>query len=146
MKPTIFIIFCVVLINIISVAYGRCQKCRKYETKERKFCRATFVIRGKETGGRTLPEFQHKKEEAEFQVYANYKKKVPNVMKVRTDRDACGFSFQKGVEYLMSGTIRRSRYGVIYETNSCLWNDKWQNIKYGTQRKLKSGWFAKKCD
>ncbi|XP_052074046.1 uncharacterized protein LOC127711925 [Mytilus californianus] len=137
MKLTIVTIVCVVLINLISEAYG-CT-CLPGTDQER-FCTATFVSRGKVTRIKHLNSI-----ETEYTVAVdyNFKIKVPSTLKVRANRSsaACGVNFQKGVVYLISGTVSKSRYRVTYLTNSCLWNQKWQSTKSDTQQKLLSGQF-----
>ncbi|CAC5400293.1 unnamed protein product [Mytilus coruscus] len=137
MKLTIVPIVCVVLINFISEAYG-CTCLRR--TDQERFCTATFVSRGKVTGIKSLNG-----DEIEYTVAVNYnfKIKVPNTLKVRTNRisAACGVNLDKGVEYLISGTVRKSKYRVTYETNSCMWNQKWQSIRSDTRKKLLRGQF-----
>ncbi|XP_052072491.1 NTR domain-containing protein-like [Mytilus californianus] len=137
MKLTIVTIVCVGLINIISEAYG-CT-CLPGTDQER-FCTATFASRGRVTGTRDLKGGQI---EYTVEVNYNFKIKVPNTLKVRAYRSAaaCGVNLDKGVEYLISGTVTKNRYGVTYRTNSCLWNQRWQNIKSDTRRKLLSGQF-----
>ncbi|XP_071180490.1 NTR domain-containing protein-like [Mytilus edulis] len=137
MKLTIVtIVF--VLMNLISEAHGcTCA----VGTDQEVFCRAEFASRGKITEIKPLKGGQ-----VEYTVAVNYnfKIKVPKTLKVRSEKDVgaeCGVKLDKGVEYLISGTVTKNRYGSIYRINSCLWNQKWQSIKFETQRKLLRGQF-----
>ncbi|XP_076105987.1 NTR domain-containing protein-like [Mytilus galloprovincialis] len=137
MKLTIVTIVCVVLVNLISEAYG-CT-CLPGTDQER-FCSTTFASRGRVTDMKPL-----KGGEIEYTVAVNYnfKIKVPSTLKVRSNQSsaACGVILDKGVEYLISGTVSKDRYRTRYYTNSCRWNQRWQDIKFNTQQKLLKGKF-----
>ncbi|XP_063397350.1 NTR domain-containing protein-like [Mytilus trossulus] len=137
MKLTIVTIVCVVLINLISEAYG----CSCFPgTNQERFCSATFASRGRVTYKKTL---QGGDIEYTVAVNYNFKIKVPSTLKVRTNQSsaACGVLLKIGVEYLISGTVSKDRYRTRYLTNSCRWNQRWQDIKSDTQQKLLKGQF-----
>ncbi|CAC5400294.1 unnamed protein product [Mytilus coruscus] len=135
MKTTIVTLFCLMLINFNSEVYG----CKCDPSHKNAFCRADFVSRGIVQRKRT---FASGAIEYEVDVKDNFKIKVKNVMKLRSNTNSCGVSLLTGSEYLISGEERSSPFLTFYKTNACFWIQNWKDIAMTTQIALSTRKFA----
>ncbi|XP_052072492.1 metalloproteinase inhibitor 3-like [Mytilus californianus] len=125
MKTTIVTLFCLMLMNFISEAYG--CRCSNF-TQKKSFCNADFVIRGIAQNNRILASGDI---EYDVNVEDNFKMIVNKTIKLRSrsPNNSCGVHLDTGTEYLIAGAVVTGRTtGTFYYTDLCNWFQNWQGV------------------
>ncbi|XP_052680252.1 metalloproteinase inhibitor 3-like [Crassostrea angulata] len=137
-----------ILFAVLSTVFTYSKACRCAPKHQQvQFCSSDFVIRAKVFGRTETGSSSFHNVYFTVRIFRHYKKgsyrEIRRVQRIYTAPNSagCGENFEKGREYIISGTIYKNKW----ITSTCNWNVETSLLPQYQRNALKFGYYSKQC-